>query len=161
MGIIIGEYTNPTRYPALYIIDSQNARALQCNLPRNETTTHRQLFRNVYQGISQSLTKHLDLLSKQWPKEADLEEDMVRVIQKRNGILQSGADTNEIRVTETEDTGIRQTTKIQWGEAANENETIQEQEWEEDEEGKSAVGSEEDEEITSENEQDSKSINKG
>ena len=82
MGIIIGEYTNPTRYPALYIIDSQNARALQCNLPRNEKMAHRQLFRNVYQGISQSLTKHLDLLSKQWPKEADLEEDMVRVIQK-------------------------------------------------------------------------------
>ena len=91
--------------------------------------THRQLFRNVYQGISQSITcKACGSTYQTMAKRGRPGRRYGKSDTKRNELVQRWADMNEIRVTETEDTSMRQTTKIQWGEAANKNETNQEQE---------------------------------
>ena len=45
---------------------------------------HRKIFRGVFQGISQSLARHLDFLTQQWPWEDMLTEEVKQMINKRD-----------------------------------------------------------------------------
>lgn len=74
LGFIIGEYTIPPELPVIYITDSNNARTLQRNIKNKDSFTHRQMIRQVKQGIDQSIANHLEFLTSQWIPESQLSQ---------------------------------------------------------------------------------------
>ncbi len=67
LGFILGEYTIPPDLPAIYIMDSNNARKLQRNIKNLNDFTHQKQVRKIKQEIEYSIANHLEYLTKKWP----------------------------------------------------------------------------------------------